>query len=262
MINLHLYLREAGESIPGRWREAFPEGKAILPAELASRLRSHDLAHVLLWIAVGGPTTWSSSVNHLLSLQPQLKIVLLSGVPNDEEGLLAIQAGVRGYSHTHAVATMLKEIALVVEHGGLWLGPDLMRKLVTATSAAMLKTVGPDSALASPPPRGRLKKTAISTPADGMRMGVTDSRSVPLPAESTTPGQLWQTLTSRERQIAYAVASGRSNKEIAALMHISQKTVKAHLGSVFQKLDVRDRLQLVVRMADVQADDPRPDPQE
>jgi DNA-binding CsgD family transcriptional regulator len=36
---------------------------------------------------------------------------------------------------------------------------------------------------------------------------------------------------------------------VADLLHISERTVKAHLGSVFEKLGVRDRLQLVLRLA-------------
>ena len=59
----------------------------------------------------------------------------------------------------------------------------------------------------------------------------------------------WARLTAREVEVARAVAQGRSNKEVADLMFISERTVKAHLGSIFDKLGVRDRLQLVLHMA-------------
>lgn len=55
-------------------------------------------------------------------------------------------------------------------------------------------------------------------------------------------------LTPRETQVAQAVADGCSNREIAALLNISERTVKARLSSVFQKLDVRDRVQLALFM--------------
>lgn len=51
-------------------------------------------------------------------------------------------------------------------------------------------------------------------------------------------------LTERERQVAQAVASGASNKEIARQLGITERTVKAHTGAIFEKLAVRDRLQL------------------
>ncbi len=53
-------------------------------------------------------------------------------------------------------------------------------------------------------------------------------------------------LSSREREVALAVASGASNKEIARELKITERTVKSHLGAVFAKLDVRDRLHLAL----------------
>jgi DNA-binding NarL/FixJ family response regulator len=56
-------------------------------------------------------------------------------------------------------------------------------------------------------------------------------------------------LTLRERAVAEAVAAGKTNKEVARDLEITERTVKAHLGAVFEKLNVRDRLQLVLVMA-------------
>lgn len=53
-------------------------------------------------------------------------------------------------------------------------------------------------------------------------------------------------LTEREREIARRVTRGESNKEIARGLDIAERTVKAHLTVVFEKLGVRDRLQLAL----------------
>ncbi len=53
-------------------------------------------------------------------------------------------------------------------------------------------------------------------------------------------------LTRREQEIAFLVAQGESNKGIANRLDITERTVKAHLTSVFQKTGVRDRLQLAL----------------
>jgi DNA-binding NarL/FixJ family response regulator/Arc/MetJ-type ribon-helix-helix transcriptional regulator len=50
-------------------------------------------------------------------------------------------------------------------------------------------------------------------------------------------------LTNRERQILALVARGLANKQIAGRLGISEKTVKTHLGSAFQRLGVSDRTQ-------------------
>ena len=53
-------------------------------------------------------------------------------------------------------------------------------------------------------------------------------------------------LTAREQEIALQVGGGCSNKVIAQRLGITERTVKAHLGSVFGKLGVKDRLQLAL----------------
>lgn len=59
----------------------------------------------------------------------------------------------------------------------------------------------------------------------------------------------WSALLSeRERQVAQLVASGSSNREVAEQLSISERTAKAHLTSIFDKLGLRDRLQLSLRI--------------
>lgn len=52
-------------------------------------------------------------------------------------------------------------------------------------------------------------------------------------------------LSEREIEVLKLVAEGKSNKEIADILLISEKTVKAHLRSIFRKLEVSDRAQAV-----------------
>lgn len=55
-----------------------------------------------------------------------------------------------------------------------------------------------------------------------------------------------KTLTHREVDVAKMISTGNSNKVIARLLNISERTVKAHLTSIFQKLNVHDRLHLAI----------------
>jgi DNA-binding NarL/FixJ family response regulator len=50
-------------------------------------------------------------------------------------------------------------------------------------------------------------------------------------------------LTGREREVLAELTTGRSNREIARVLHVSEKTVKAHVSSVLAKLGVQDRTQ-------------------
>jgi DNA-binding NarL/FixJ family response regulator len=55
-----------------------------------------------------------------------------------------------------------------------------------------------------------------------------------------------QRLSERERQIAYLVARGMKNRDIATELAISENTVKRHLQSIFSKTGAKDRLELAV----------------
>lgn len=187
-----------------RWLLAFPKGQWSNWASLQARPPADDQ----IWV----PTLhadWLDKVAALVSAQPTRHVIVLSPVPYGAEGLRAINQGARGYCHLHAVPELLREVSHVVEFGGLWVGPELVERMVAATRD-LLGRAGPGAA----PPAPDLSA-----------------------------------LSAREAQVAHAVAAGKSNKEVADQLFISERTVKAHLGAVFEKLGLRDRVQLVLHLS-------------
>jgi len=67
-------------------------------------------------------------------------------------------------------------------------------------------------------------------------------RSIGREIESFAPCAI--ALSSRERAVSHMTGKGRSNKEIAAALGISEGTVKKHIGHALRKLSLHDRLQL------------------
>lgn len=55
-------------------------------------------------------------------------------------------------------------------------------------------------------------------------------------------------LTAREQEVARQAAVGKSNQEIAEHLSISERTVRAHLSAVFEKLQISDRLMLALKV--------------
>ena len=135
-----------------------------------------------------------------------VRSVVISDHPAQAEGLHALEAGARGYCHAYATPEMLREVAVVIQHGGLWVGPELMARAIRAAS-----TAGATQGLPRSPFLARL--------------------------------------TERESAVALAVARGLTNKEVAASLAITERTVKAHLSAVFEKLGVRDRMQLALSLS-------------
>jgi len=63
------------------------------------------------------------------------------------------------------------------------------------------------------------------------------------------PGDHWaQALSPREQEVARYASLGESNAQIAERMSISERTVRAHLSAVFEKLQVEDRLMLALKV--------------
>ena len=54
-------------------------------------------------------------------------------------------------------------------------------------------------------------------------------------------------LTERELNVMHYLAQGLTNEEIAKLLHISVHTVKAHLEAIYDKLNVTNRVQAVIK---------------
>jgi DNA-binding NarL/FixJ family response regulator len=67
------------------------------------------------------------------------------------------------------------------------------------------------------------------------------ARPDPAPAPVRLAG-----VTPREQEVLLLIARGRSNPEIAELLHLSPATVKTHVGRLLDKLAARDRAQLVI----------------
>lgn len=85
---------------------------------------------------------------------------------------------------------------------------------------------------------------AVVAPSTTRRLLERFAPSLPTGAEQ--PSSLVDVLTEREREILVEVAQGKSNAEIADELVVSEATVKTHIGRILAKVDLRDRVQLVI----------------
>lgn len=183
------------------WRLAFPE----LTCHASSDALPEPCKDDLVWCSTE-LSDWQDEL-HRVAIRG-VRVIVLSSIPSQEEGLLALARGARGYCHALSALGLLREVALVVRHGGLWVGSDLLARAIRAAGAAVAHaTLDP---------------------------GITDALS---------------RLSEREREVAFAVAEGLTNKSVAQRLDITERTVKAHLSAVFDKFGVRDRMQLALQIS-------------
>lgn len=192
MMVRHLFI--CGDGVCRQtWRDAFPEAKAARAVEGRTPGR-------LVWLLVPPGQAAAKHVAAQRRHSGDSPLVVLADVPDEEDALAALGAGASGYCNGHAAPEVLRQVATVVENGGLWVGQRLMQRLLAGTA-----------------------------------------RLAPAPSGNAS----WRNgLTPREIEVAQAVAQGASNKEIARQFEITERTVKAHVGALLDKLGVRDRLQL------------------
>jgi DNA-binding NarL/FixJ family response regulator len=185
------------------WLEAFPDATVLHPREV-KHLPPGESA--ILWCrrrATGSTDT----VLPLLKLAPGQFAVVLADEPDENIVAESLALGASGCCNTHAAPEVLRQVALVVQNGGLWIGQTLLQRLVGSASRVLA------------------------------------SRS-----DGKTEGEWTSILSDRETQVARLVAGGASNREIAVKLSITERTVKAHLSAIFEKLGLRDRLQLSLRI--------------
>ncbi|WP_083913131.1 response regulator [Nocardia concava] len=102
----------------------------------------------------------------------------------------------------------------------------LLKDTTPALLCDAIRTVHTGNAVLAPSDLTTLLDTQFRTPT-------------PIPAA-------YATLTDKEREVFAAVAQGHSNAEIAQQVFASESTVKTHVGAILRKLNLRDRVQIVV----------------
>ncbi|MEU1540431.1 response regulator transcription factor [Actinacidiphila glaucinigra] len=137
------------------------------------------------------------------------EVLILTTFTTDGYVLEALRAGAAGYVLKHTPPAQIVAAVRNVVAGEPVLSPAAVKQLIGAVTAAG------DDAGARPDDRGGAER-------------------------------LLGLLGDRERQVALAVALGRTNAEISASLYMSVPTVKAHVSHILTKLDLNNRVQIAL----------------
>ena len=91
-----------------------------------------------------------------------------------------------------------------------------------------------------------VKDMPLARVLDAIRQVHTGALSIPPEVACRMATRMLSQLSNREFEVLALVAKGRSNKEIAAALHLVEGTVKMHVTNILTKLGVADRTQAVV----------------
>ena len=155
-----------------------------------------------------------SATAELLTHHPDLKVIVLTTFDTDDMVLRALRAGAAGFLLKDTPPARLVEAVRTVAAGHPMLSPSVTAQLI----AAVTRT----DPVAEVHERTRSAQAALAA------------------------------LTERERDVAEAVARGLSNADIAAELYMGVPTVKTHVGRLFTKLGVENRVQVAILVHDAQ----------
>ncbi|MBM7607982.1 two-component system response regulator DegU [Lysinibacillus composti] len=140
---------------------------------------------------------------------PEAKVIMLS-IHDDESYVThALKSGALGYMLKEMDADEIVEAIKVVANGGSYLHPKVTKNLVAEFRR-----------LSEHENKGNFHQTEIRRP--------------------------FHLLTKRECEVLQLLTDGQSNRAIGETLFISEKTVKNHVSSILQKMNVNDRTQAVV----------------
>jgi DNA-binding NarL/FixJ family response regulator len=149
---------------------------------------------------------------------PDSRIIILTTFDLDEYAFGGLRAGARGFLLKDAQPSELTAAIRAVASGDASVSARVTRRMLDLFGSK-LPGAGPETDGAGPETDG------AEADADAGRLGL---------------------LTEREREVFLAVAEGLSNPELAERFFLSESTVKSHVGRILAKLELRDRVQVVI----------------
>ena len=161
-----------------------------------------------------------SATEALLAADPDLKVIVLTTFDTDDMVLRALRTGAAGFLLKDTPPARLVQAIRAVAAGEPMLSPSVTAQLIAAVT--------------------RSDQVAGGAGHPGDEGGVATARAA------------LAALTERERDVADAVARGLSNADIAAELYMGVPTVKTHVGRLFAKLGVENRVQVAILVHDAQ----------
>lgn len=169
--------------------------------------------------------------------RPDCPVVVLSDVDSDEEARLAHDRGARGFIPTRMEPDIVMAAIHFILSGGSYFPPECIERAD--------RMAGPRAAGQMPAPRVHPATAGLATSGPG---GVGPDR-VQEPVATARPAPLQPpvvSLTARQEDVLGLLRGGRSNKEIALGLGLSEATVKVHVRQLMKKLGVSNRTQVAL----------------
>ena len=120
------------EGLLAHWQRALGKGNQAVLEQAAELFRMTTDKPFVAWIdlSLADLPVWNTTEWRTVLSSAQVRIVATSSNPNDTEGMAALDAGCAAYCHAFSDAATLRQVREVVDAGHVWIGRDLMQRLL------------------------------------------------------------------------------------------------------------------------------------
>lgn len=123
---MELFIWSKRRDLRERWQKQLKQAGQVTQVELSELSDLPQEVVVLLhWSALD-----ADQQSQLMSRAREFRLVALTDVPDDQEGIRLLQAGFRGYANTFIQGALLVELIRAVARGDIWAGPQLLQRLL------------------------------------------------------------------------------------------------------------------------------------
>ena len=118
------------------WIEAFAKAKIAITVN-AKPTKIQKSMPLIFWLHMNEDRQeWLVNTIHLIQKKyERAKIVVLANAPNQAEAFHAMSLGVVAYAHAYSPAFVLTEMKTVISHGGVWIGQDLLKRIIEVSTS-------------------------------------------------------------------------------------------------------------------------------
>lgn len=127
---MRILLGSTVSPVLSRWHNLLAGKSQIQNANTALELEKHASTGVFDVIMMHRFMIDSTICSEVRKLAPSSKLILLSDLPNHEEGLEFLKLGIVGYANTYISPRRLTEVLHVIGTGGVWLGQQVIQQLI------------------------------------------------------------------------------------------------------------------------------------
>lgn len=212
----------ADMSAPGRIRVAIADDQALIRSAVAVMVEAHDDLELVAVAADGAELLESARAHRLDVVLMDIRMPRLDGIETTRR-LVADQPGTRVLILTTYDLDDYVFAAIRAGAGGF-----LTKDASSDEIAAAIRAVHEGDAVLAPRATASILDFVARAPA-------------PHDAE-----QLLEGLTPREREVLMLLITGASNEQVAERLYLTGNTVKTHVRSILGKLDLPDRVHVVI----------------